>query len=377
MSTNKAPLTSIIEDTQTLWGAQRKSMGCSSCRRIFLVPHESMETACPICGKGQLETQPVRMRSAMPELILPFRVGEAQLRSIYDACITGVSIKPEDFTPEALLTRTRAIYWPLWLVDCDVTGDWQMEAGFDYQVESTKESYINGQWTSRKQIEDRIRWEPRLGELTTHVDNIPVPALEEHQNRDQMTGGYPLDQALPFSLQQLGQTLLEVPDLPPTEAWSMAKPQINTAAGKICAEAAGAGHHRNFAVKADYHKLHWTQFLLPLYATHYLDDEGQAQVLIVNGYTGGIKGPRLASPKRGMRIAGILGGLAAGLFLLALIGFLLTALFPPAGLIAAFLVVLGVGVGIAAIVPAVWPGMWNRKQAGPRIAIRGQENANH
>jgi len=317
------------------------------------------------------------MRSAMPELILPFQIRETQLRSIYDAFVTGVWIKPEDFTTEALLTRTRAIYWPLWLVDCDVTGHWQMEAGFDYQVESTKEAYINGQWTSRKQIEDRIRWEPRLGELTTHVNNIPVPALEEHQNREQMTGGYPYDQAEPFSLQQLDQTLLEVPDLPPTEAWPMAIPRINKEVGEICAQAAGAGHHRNFAVKADYHKLHWTQFLLPIYATHYLDDEGQAQVLIVNGVTGRIQGPRLASPKRGLRIAGILGAVAGGLFLLALIGFLLIALFPPAGLIAAFLVVLGVGMGIAAIALAVWPGNWNRKQAGPRIVSRGQANENH
>jgi len=50
-----------------------------------------------------------------------------------------------------------------------------------------------------------------------------------------------------------------------------------------------------------------------------------------------------------------------------LIGLLLAAVFPPAGLLGAFLGILGLGVGLGAIIPAVWPGQHNRKQRDLRI----------
>jgi len=302
------------------------------------------------------------MRLSDPERILPFKTSKAHLPSIYSGFAASIWIRPKDLMPEILLERTQPIFWPLWLVDCDVVGQWQMEAGFDYQVESAKETYSNGQWVSRKQIENRIRWEPRVGEVDTHVDNVPVPALEEVQKRQKMTGPYPLDKAQDYDPAAVGSAILEVPDLPPAEAWPFALPEINKTLAKLVTRAASAQHQRNFAIKANYQHQHWTQFLLPMYTTYYLDDDGKPQVLFINGMNGSIQGPRPASQKRGQKIAGILAAIAGGLFLLALIGFLLTAIFPPVSLLAAFLGVLGLGAGIAAIVPLVWISQWNRQQ---------------
>ncbi len=360
----------IIQETQMLWGTERQPLGCPHCRRVFLASQAKLGKPCPFCRQGRLESQPARMRLAEPEKILPFKFGKRDLQSIYENFVSGVWIKPEDFTAENLFRRTVPVFWPLWLVDCDIHGHWQMEAGFNYQVESAKEYYAGGQWQSRKQIETRLRWEPRLGEITHHVDNVAVPALEEHQNRWQMTGGYKLDRAEPFDPGEETNALLEVPDLPPEDAWQLAQPKVDQTAAHICEDAAGADHSRNFALKADYQHLNWTQFYLPLYATVYKDDLGQPQILIVNGETGRIQGPRLASPKRGLRIAGIIAALSGVLLVLALISGLLTALFPPAAIIAALLGLMGFGLGIAAIVPAVWPGQWNRKQNSITITIK-------
>jgi hypothetical protein len=325
---------------------------------------------CPFCRQGRLEPQPARIRPLKPEKLLPFKISQRQLQAVYEDFTSSIWIRPEDFTTANLLKRSVPIFWPLWLVDSDITGHWQMEAGFDYQVESTKEVFAGGSWQSQKQIETRVRWEPRLGEITHHVDNVIAPALEEHSNRNQMTGGYPLDRTAGFDPSLIENTLLEVPDLPPEDAWSLAKTKVDQAAGQVCAQAADADHVRNFALKADYTNLNWTQLYLPLYATYYKDDEGQPQILIVNGVNGHIQGPRLASRKRGLRIAGILAGTAAVLLLLALVGLLLTTIFPPAGIIAALLGVFGFAIGIAALVPAILPGQWNRKQDSPRIASR-------
>jgi hypothetical protein len=360
--------TPIYPEFETVWGGDRQAAGCPHCGRVYLVRADQVGQTCPLCRSGSLAPQPVRMRAGQPERILPFRIDKQALSAIYANAVKKVWIKPEDFTADSLLRNAVPLFWPLWLVDSDVQGHWQMEAGFDYQVESSKEFYAQGGWESRKQIEGRVRWEPRLGQVQTHVDNVAAPALEEHQNRLQMTGNYPLDQAQAYAPELEGPAMLEVPDLPPENAWPFAQPAVDKATGEVCQRAAGAQHARNFSVKADYAKLNWTQFLLPLYATHYTDDDGQPQILIVNGITGALQGPLLASAKRGSRIAGTVAAVAGGLILLALIGLLLTTVLPEASLVAGLLGVLGLLTGIGAIFPAVWPKQWDRQQDGPRIA---------
>lgn len=372
---DKTSATTVIEGNQKVWGLDRYPAGCPNCECTFLVKPDQIGTICPFCWSEKLTPQPVRIRPGEPEKWLPFKIQRDRLPAIFQEFISGVWIKPDDFTVETLLARSVPVLWPLWLVDASVTGHWQIEAGFDYQVESTKENYQNGQWISRKQIEGRVRWEPRLGQISTRLNNIPAPALEAHHNRMQITGNYTINEMEDFDPQALGDCLVETPDLPPEEAWPLAKPQIDRSAAEICQRATGAQHHQNFAIKADYLDRHWTQFLLPLYATHYFDDEGEPQVLIVNGQTGHIQGPRLASRKRGLMIAGIIAGVAGLLFLLALIGLLLTTVFPPAGIIAAILGILGIGVGIGAIIPAVWPATWNNKQKDQPRLVQKRESA--
>ncbi len=367
------PQTEIIKESQSLWQTGRQPAGCNHCRRTFLILPFFIGKTCPLCRMGQIESQPIRLRPAEPEKLLPFAIDPSQLQAIYTNFISGVWIKPEDFNLAKLLRKTTPIFWPLWLVDSDIKGRWQMEAGFDYKVESSKEVYVSGQWRSIQKIEPRIRWEPRLGEIESHVDNVAVPALEEHQNRQKMTGAYPTEKSQNFDPQFLGDALFEVPDLPPESAWPLAKPIVDRSAGVICQKAAGAQHNRNFALKAQYQNLNWTQFYLPMYATTYKDDDGQPQILIVNGQTGKITGPRLASRKRGLKIAVTIAAVAGGFFILAILGLLLSMLIPVAAPVAGVLGFFGLLIGLAAIVPAVWPGQWNRKQDGPRITTRGQD----
>lgn len=360
----------IIKEGQTLWGTNRQPAGCSHCHRSFLAEEKQIQMLCPLCCKGQLEPQPLRLRPAEPERMLPFKIKKQNLQSIYSDFTSGVWFKPNDFTVETLIKQTKAVFWPLWLVDSDVKGRWQMETGFDYQVKSSKEYYQDGQWRSREIVENRIKWEPRLGELETHVDNVAVPGLEENKNRQQMTGGYQLENAISFRPKMVDSALIEAPDLPPEDAWPLAKPKIDRSLAQVCARASGAQHTRNFAIKGEYHNLNWTQFLLPMYVTFYKDDDDQPQILVINGQTGEIKGPRLSSQKRGLRIAGIIGAIAGILLLLALLGFLLTAIFPPAAIVTAILTILGFGTGLGALFPVIWPSQWNRNHQTPKILER-------
>ena len=101
--------------------------------------------------------------------------------------------------------------------------------------------------------------------------------------------------------------------------------------------------------------------MFPVFITFYIDDAGSPQMIYVNEQTGKISGPRLASQKKGWKVAGIFTVVAVVLFILAFICFGLATLLSPLSELAVLLIVFAFGAGILAIIPAVWPWQWNRQ----------------
>jgi hypothetical protein len=247
-------------------------------------------------------------------------------------------------------------------VDSDVVGNWQAEAGFDYQVKSSQESYGKSGWTTREVVETRIRWEPRTGQIQRHYDNVSAPAISEQARLLKLVGQYQLGQAKAYQPEQVKGAILRIPDLPPESAWPLAQPILDEAASAECQQATGAQHMRNFTVRAEYQCLNWTQLLLPLYVTWYADDQGQPHPVYFNGQSGIIGGTRLASQKKGWQWAGILLAAAAVFFVLALVFAAIGIVFPPITILGILLGIVAIVVACAAIVPAAWPSQWNRGQ---------------
>jgi hypothetical protein len=119
---------------------------------------------------------------------------------------------------------------------------------------------------------------------------------------------------------------------------------------------------RRFSIRARYQSLCWTQLLLPVYTTLYTADDGSPRMVFINGQTGAISGPRLASQRKGWQLAGISAAIAAGIFLLSLLLFAAAALAPPLAALGILGVIVAFGVGVFAVVPAVWPWWWNSQQ---------------
>jgi hypothetical protein len=360
------PTVSPMEVVDPLWGLPLQPVGCSNCGQAHLVQDRSLTGACPSCMNGSLMPQPVLLRSEPPELILPFQQTQASLLAQLQEFTRGVWLHTPDFTPKSLLSRVVPIYWPMWLVDGDISGDWRAEMGFDYQVKSSQESYHSGEWRTHSIIETRVRWKPRLGQIQRRYENIPTPAVSDHDHLWSQTRGYSLGKAVPYCSSCLdtpsGQASVRVPDLQPDSAWPLSETALKKAAAGDCQVAAGAQHVRNFAIHPQYDNLHWTQLLLPMYVTSYKDDDGNHRFVYINGVTATIGGTRLASQRKGWQLAGILAATGAGLFLIGLLLFALAVLFPPATALGALLVFLGFMVGLLAIIPAAWPWQWNRRQ---------------
>ena len=364
MDPNNLPPTEIHPAGADLWGLSYQPLGCRACGQAFLAPADWEAKLCPHCLEGQLAPQPARLRSEPPELLLPFQRGPDNLRPALEKFTSGVWLASDDFSPAVLQQRLVPIFWPIWLVDGQVSGSWQAEVGFDYQVKSSQEFYASGGWRSREVIETRIRWEPRLGGLTRTYNNLTAPAISDQDRLLAQTGPSPYDQAVPYSAETLRGAALRIPDQAPEEAWPQAQSAFERSAAAECQQAASGQHLRGFKLQPAYAGVNWTQLLVPMYVSYYMDDHGKRVAVMINGTTGKISGRRLASPRKGLRWAGVSLLLAVALFVLALAVYALgRGALPQLTVVSPVLWLLGFLAAGFAAVPAAWPHIWNRRKS--------------
>lgn len=359
---SELPLEEVVETTADTWGYHLQAAGCLHCERTYLIEGGRIGQVCPTCASGPLETQPALLRHEPPERIIPFAVNRAKLETLLSNFIKPVLLRASDLTLDMLMERIIPVYWPMWLVDSDVIGTWEAEVGFDYEVKSSQESYRSGDWTSHDVIETRVRWEPRLGQLLRHYDNIAVPALSDHHTILAFAGEYMPDQATLYDPSHLHQSDLRVPDIHPDNAWPLAQQGLARVAAEECRQAASAQHIRTFSLQADCEQINWSQLLHPLYVTHYADDAGTPCPIYINGQTGTIGGMRLASPRKGWILTGLLFTIAVGLFVLGMVLVTLQEYITYGNSFGALCIMLALLTAVFAATPAVAVWQWNRKQ---------------
>jgi len=345
---------------EAAWGTPLDVFYCPHCATAHLAPEGSTLAACPACLHAAPSPETEQLRREPPELVVPFAVGEERAAQALEEWARGVWFRPVELRAPTLLGRLAHTYLPLWLVDADVEAVWQAEVGYDYQAASFREQYRGGRWVSQEVTETRIRWEPRVGRLKRHYDNVAVPALEGHERWMSRLGEYDLSARKPYSARAIAHSTVRVPDRPPSSAWPDAERALASQAAADCRAACAADHVRNWGQQAQYEGVHWTQMLLPVYVTYYAEREGTYPVWI-NGQSGRVYGPRVMSQGKANTASLILGAAAALLFLvgvlLAVVG---AALVAPAAL-GVLLIVLGVLLGLAAPIPALWAWLGNRR----------------
>ena len=220
----------------------------------------------------------------------------------------------------------------MWLIDSDIEATWQAEAGFNYDAVSHRDQFDDGRqgWVSHQVTETRVRWEPRIGRLRRRYDNVIAPALEEHSALQRQLGGYQLEAAQAYQPQAVQDAFLRLPNRSPADAWPEAVPNFQTAATEECRQACQGDYFREFRWSPDFVDQNWTQLLLPVYTTYYLDDDLTPQPVLIHGQSGQLNGRRQASMQRARRATFITAGVAVGIFVVSLILALVSFTFPPA-----------------------------------------------
>lgn len=362
--------TSQIENEKWIaaWGADWVLEGCASCNGVFVLPPEKVSQRCPVCGQVALaqmnpdDDRPIHTQP--PELLLPFRAAREQLQQNVTQFAKSVWLAPADLQPATLLGRLQPVYLPMWLVDVQVQGEWQAEMGFDYEIVSHREQYKNSDWQTERVKEGRVRWEPRLGRLNRAYNNQMAPALEQQAEVERKIGRFQTQDQQPCQPTDLAGAIVHLPNRSPEDAWNEAVLGLQTAVAQECRQASEANHARGFKWSPSFANQHWTQLLLPLYTSYYLDDDNQAQMLLLHGQTGQLHGVRRASLKRARRVAGMVATVAAVFLLitLLLVGLGLTVA-EEALAWAGVAGVLAVGVGGTAVLPLLYAWYVNNAQA--------------
>ena len=340
----------------TAWGTELYLAGCENCDTNYLLPQQQKIMSCPHCGVGELllmdEADDKPIYTHPPEQLVPFAVPPEKINKDLHAFTRSVWMKPEDMKMKRLHGRLQQIYLPLWLVDADVQARWQAEVGYDYEVVSHREIYKNDKWVTQRFRETKIRWEPRVGTLTRHYDNHIGPALEEHETYAQKLGRFRLESAESYQRNSVMQALVRLPNRSPEDSWSTVMHEFRATAIKECEQATTADHIREFKWKANFANKNWTQMLLPIYTTYYLDDDKKAQMIFIHGQTGNIYGSKRASMKKAKKYTMIIFAVAAAIGILSFLLFL-GGMFLAEGLLA--LASLGfftaVFIGIASLIP--------------------------
>ena len=323
---------------------------CPHCRQRVLTPVDSSAAGQPVES----------------ELVATFDVADVDLGRGLQRFASGFLFKPADLSAGNLRSRLQRVYLPRWLVDCDVQADWRAEAGFNYQVVSHEDQFSDEarKWQSREVREMRVRWEPRVGRLARRYENVVAPATEEDEAVRQRLGDFNLTFAVPINGRLPDAALIRTANRSPDDAWTDAVPVLRQRAVAECRNACRANHIREFDWSPQYGTRHWTQLLLPVYASYYQDAEAVVHPVFVHGQTGRTFGRRQASfrPARNLSL-GL--GAAAVLVLLTSLFLIIAATFANADVLRG-LGLMGVlasmGLGITAIVPVAYVWIFNRTQ---------------
>lgn len=350
------------------WGADWVLEGCANCNGVFVLPPDKVSQRCPFCGQAALAqmnpTDDRPIHTQPPEMVVPYRAKEDVLRRNVRQFAKSVWLAPTDLQEATLLGRLQPVYLPMWLVDAQVQGDWQAEMGFNYEIVSHREQFKNSNWETERVKERRIRWEPRLGRLNRNYDNQATPALEQQHEVEEKIGRFQTKEQKPFHPGDLKGAIVHLPNRPPEDAWNDAVLVLQTAVSQDCRLANEADHIRGFKWSPSFGNQHWTQLLLPIYTSYYLDDDNRAQMVLLHGQTGKLHAIQRASMKRARRVAGIILAVAAVFLLVTLVllglGFTVAE---DALAWAGFVGVLTVGVGGTAVLPLLYAWYINNVQS--------------
>ena len=276
-------------------GGQAVVYTCPSCGAQIVTDATTAATFCyychnPVVLEGRVSGE------FLPDRIIPFAIGEKQAKDKLKEYIKKKKYVPKAFTEESQIEKMTGVYYPYWVYDCSVNGQFQADATKVRMWRDSRKEYTE---TSVYQVE-------RKGEVDIH--RMTRNALRK-TNRELVENVQPfsLGELQPFSMGYLSGFVAEKRDIEQKDFSQELQKEASGYAQQILKGTANGYatlnmHSSNYRIT----KEDWNYCLLPVWVLTYRS-LGKLYYFAMNGQTGAIAGKLPVDGKKLGLHCGILG----------------------------------------------------------------------
>lgn len=260
----------------------RVSVQCQSCKAISVFETGRVAQRCDFCGSPAIVPYDAMKAPIRPESVLPFRLGESQVREQMRKWYGSRWFAPNRLKSAALTDTVHGVYIPYWTFDAQVAAQWTAEAGHYY--------YENVRRNGKTETERRVRWEPASGALSHFFDDELVAATRGVDGALlKKIEPFPTDSLKPYDKGYVSGWVVEQYQIDLVAAAERARLAMDARLREMCAAQVPGDTQRNLRVSADYSGQTFKHVLVPIWLLAYTYGSRTFQVLI-NGVTGTIAG---------------------------------------------------------------------------------------
>jgi hypothetical protein len=282
---------------------------CRSCGATVTCEPGRGSLPCTFCGSVYVvELSGEGVNRLVPELVVPFRVGQEQTAAAFSHWCRGGFFTPGDVATAGRLDRLQGIYIPFWTFSMKADSVWQADIG-EYWWET------RGSGKNRKRVR-HTEWHPLSGRHHSYHYHYLVSGSQ----------GLPQEEAeevFPFDLramrryrpEHLAGWLAEPFAVTRENALSVCQQRFNEIEGERIARFLPGDTYQGLEWETSFSEVSDDLLLLPFWIGTYTY-EGKLYRFVLNGQTGKATGTRPRSPWK--ITAFVLGGLALVLFFVLL-----------------------------------------------------------
>lgn len=286
-----------IPESDRGWEVATKSVKCKSCQAISVFKPERVAQNCDFCGSPALVDYDEIKAPIRPESVLPFKLGEGDVRDKVRAWYRSRWLAPNRFKNRSFTDQLHGVYLPYWTFDAHVAARWTADAGHYYY---TTETYRNSKGQSRTRQVRHTRWEPASGALEHFFDDELVPASKGvPAELLRKIEPFPTKDLAPYDAGYVSGWVVEQYQIDLVAAAAHSREAMDAKLRDLCAQQIPGDTYRNLHVDADYSQQTFKHVLLPLWLLTYQYGAKTFRIL-ANGFTGTVAGKY---PKSWIKVA--------------------------------------------------------------------------
>lgn len=276
-----------FSDDRRGWKTDRLSVRCQSCQAISVFEPGRVAQRCDFCGSSAVVPYEEVKAPIRPESLLPFKVGEADVRQAIRRWYGSRWFAPNRLKSAALTDTVRGIYLPYWTFDARAHADWTAESGYYYY---TSETYRDANGKTQTRQVRHTRWQSSSGEVDHFFDDELICAsvgVDERLLRQ--IEPFPTKELVCYSPSYLAGWVVEHYQIDLIAAAQRSREVMEANLKSMCAAQVPGDTHRNLRVWSRYSDQTFKHVLVPVWLLSFNYGSKNFQA-VINGYTGSIAG---------------------------------------------------------------------------------------